>query len=151
MDKIIKHVSIDRTKLLDEAIFMLIEARRKCHNGFGPTAIDRIDRAIDKAKKVSDYLEDTFCNKTYPSADKMVDDNMISAYTNGEPEVGDSVGFHINYGRNGVDLLTGIIKEIERTPNGIDLDIITYKITYFRGDRKNTIKRSPKDIVFFGD
>ena len=149
----IKHIKIDRDKLLDEAIFMLLEARRKCHEGFSPTAIDRLDLAIDKSKKVVDYLNDSFDSSNYPTAQKLIEDNIISKQSNGKPEVGDPVGFHINYGRQGgVDTLTGLVKEIIKTPNDIDDEFVyTYKITYYRNDRKNTVTRSPKDLIFFGD
>jgi len=75
MDKIDISLSLDRNKALDEAIFMLIEARRKCYEGFGPTASDRIDIAIRKAKEVNHFLNNF---NDYPSAEKLVKNNIIS-------------------------------------------------------------------------
>lgn len=149
----IKHITLDREKVLDEAIFMLLEARRKCHEGFTPSAVDRIDLAIDKSKKVIDYLNDNFNSSNYPTVDKLIDDNIISKKSDGRPAIGDAVGFFINYGiQGGVDSLQGLVKEIIETPNDLDGGMIySYKITYIRNNRRNTVTRSPKDITFFGD
>ena len=149
----IKHITLDREKLLDDAIFMLLEARTNCHEGVTQTSIDRIDIAIDKSKKVIDYLNDKFNSLNYPTSNKLIVDNIISKKSDGRPIIGDVVGFFINYGRHGgVDSLQGLVKEIIETPNNLDGGMIySYKITYIRNGRKNTVTRSPKDITFFGD
>ena len=149
----IKHITLDREKVLDEAIFMLLEARRKCYEGFTLSSVDRIDLAINNSKKVIDYLNDNFNSSNYPTVDKLIDDNIISKKSDGCPAIGDVVGFFISYGRlSRINSFQGFVKEIIEIPNNLDGGMIySYKITYIRNGRRNTVTRLLKDIIFFGD
>jgi len=70
-------IELNRDKILDEAIFMAIEAKRKCEEGFGPTAPERIIRALKGLNKLSEELDDCFNDEIYPSKEHLESKDFI--------------------------------------------------------------------------
>jgi len=70
-------IELDRDKILDEAIFMAIEAKRKCEEGFGPIASERINRAINRLKWLNKELDECFSKSIYPSKEYLESKDFI--------------------------------------------------------------------------
>ena len=66
-------IELDKDKLLDHAIFMLIEARNKCKNDFGIIAEPRILIALKELNIINDILS----NGEYPSTEYLENKDII--------------------------------------------------------------------------
>lgn len=65
-------VELDKDKLLDHAIFMLLEARNKCESGFETFAEPRISIALKELNHINDLL-----SKDNPSAEYLKNKDVI--------------------------------------------------------------------------
>lgn len=67
-------MELKKEKLLDHAIFMLLEARKKCYNKEGLIAGTRIEIAIKELNIIIKHLNTL---ETYPTVDKLKELNII--------------------------------------------------------------------------
>ena len=137
MDKVKRFITLDRTKLLDSAIFFLLEADNKAQENFGPLVEARIDEAIDTLKDLKCAIDEL---KVYPTSDVLDKENLISKKSEGI-SIGDEVIFTVSAGYTS-RVVHGEIKEpVKDFPKGF------YKITYLtESGRRSTVTRGSEDF-----
>ena len=77
LEKIKIDIVIDRSKILDEAVFMAIEALHKCRNNNGIIAEERLKRAIKGLTIVYDDIEQLTDRHMFPSKHYLMERNYI--------------------------------------------------------------------------
>lgn len=129
---------LDRDKVLDEAIFWLIEARRKVREGFGINASARASMGIEKAQKFIDKIDNITDRHQYPTTEVLVNQEYISIES--EYNIGDNIAFVIigDFGST-VKMRIGKIAKI--------IDNNNYKIQYQGENRKSTVNRHKDSIT----
>ena len=77
MIKKVNFLEFDTDKTLDYAVFMAIEARRKCIEGWGCTAPDRLELSIKGLQEVLDEIETAADDNVFPSVHYLTKKNII--------------------------------------------------------------------------